>query len=449
MLILPPWLRGGSVVSSPPAVFDYYISTTGSDSNDGSQGSPWAITAINTKAGTIAGKSVGLLDGTYNIFSLGGDPDYNEPALHPPSGSAGNQTVIAAVNSRQAHLVMNSGGSRFENPGIGGNGRTGYITIRGLKISGGKFRGIQFYHGTQHTTTNCVIEDCEVYDVDERSFGVSGANVSGIRLEGCIDCTVSNCKVYTVYEGNSTHNGACIEFFTSRNCVAEYCTLYDAICGIYVKQSNNRDHTARFNYMEDISESLLGWDFGGSTTTHSIHHNVMTGSNLAFTGDFVQLIPSNLQFYNNTITSDANGFEVGGVIALTATGKLSFYNNIITQSAAPGYRGAFSMNSDGPGICDYNCYPASNFSNGLNSSGDTGAPTTYSSLANWRTASSKDANSLATNPLFTGSGSGPLAYQLQGGSPCKNTGKSDGTSGGSNVDMGAWGNGATSIGCDF
>src|SRR5580700_10727712 len=52
------------------STFDYYISPSGSDSNAGTQGSPWSITAINTKQATYAGKRVGLMDGTYTVYSL-------------------------------------------------------------------------------------------------------------------------------------------------------------------------------------------------------------------------------------------------------------------------------------------------------------------------------------------------------------------------------------------
>src|ERR1700758_1600452 len=54
-----------------PGGFDFYISPTGFDSNPGTFEQPWAITALNTHRSAYAGKRVGLLDGTYNVVTVG------------------------------------------------------------------------------------------------------------------------------------------------------------------------------------------------------------------------------------------------------------------------------------------------------------------------------------------------------------------------------------------
>ena len=46
---------------------DLYIDDAGSDSNDGSEGSPWAITALMSKSASIAGNVTCLQDGTYTV----------------------------------------------------------------------------------------------------------------------------------------------------------------------------------------------------------------------------------------------------------------------------------------------------------------------------------------------------------------------------------------------
>src|SRR5580700_7034678 len=67
--------------------YNFYISPTGSDSNAGTQASPWSINAINTKQALYAGKSVGVLPGTYNIHGL---------IQSLPSGS--QQTAALSIN---------------------------------------------------------------------------------------------------------------------------------------------------------------------------------------------------------------------------------------------------------------------------------------------------------------------------------------------------------------
>jgi hypothetical protein len=66
-LVVPAWLSRTAYAAT---TFDYYISPSGSDSNPGTSSQPWAITALNTKQSLYSGKRVGLLDGTYNVYSL-------------------------------------------------------------------------------------------------------------------------------------------------------------------------------------------------------------------------------------------------------------------------------------------------------------------------------------------------------------------------------------------
>src|ERR1700721_4657316 len=75
--------------------FDYYISPTGSDSNPGTQASPWAITSLqdtNSNNARMAGKKVGMIAGTYACSGMqsGSTPnDYHPPVLILPKGTAG------------------------------------------------------------------------------------------------------------------------------------------------------------------------------------------------------------------------------------------------------------------------------------------------------------------------------------------------------------------------
>src|SRR5881392_1276567 len=94
------WIRSASAQTS----FDYYIGPNGSDSNPGTQSQPWAISAINTKRSTYAGKVVGLLDGTYGLVTLLGMPDQgtnsrNTFQLGVAAGTdEAHRTIIKSVN---------------------------------------------------------------------------------------------------------------------------------------------------------------------------------------------------------------------------------------------------------------------------------------------------------------------------------------------------------------
>jgi hypothetical protein len=168
------------------------------------------------------------------------------------------------------------------------------------------------------------------------------------------------------------------------------------------------------------------------------------------TGNF----PSSLNkqvWYNNTFVGVPNN-SVGAFVRFGAPSTISFYNNIISRTSTGG-RGDVNTSASALALIDYNCYPSAPML-GLTPNGSTGYPSSLlSSLVAWAlallTTSGKDAHSITGNPQFAASGSGPAYYQLQSGSPCKGSGSTNGGSGGSPTDMGAWGNGATTIGCSF
>ena len=114
-----------SALAQAAGSFDFYISPSGSDSNPGTQSSPWAITSLRDSSGNnskIAGKRVGLLPGTYNVASLasGSDSgDYQRPVLHIPAGASGSPTVVQSVTPRAA--IINFSHSSNINSCIGQN----------------------------------------------------------------------------------------------------------------------------------------------------------------------------------------------------------------------------------------------------------------------------------------------------------------------------------------
>ena len=107
-----------------------------------------------------------------------------------------------------------------------------------------------------------------------------------------------------------------------------------------------------------------------------------------------------------------------------------------------------TINVDGPGLWDYNLYfSTGTYEYGYFTSKTTGARMS-STLAGWKAAMSVACEAHAQDHMkstFVASGAGANFYKLQSGSPAINAGKSNGTSGGTTCDMGAWGNGAPSI----
>jgi hypothetical protein len=149
----------------------------------------------------------------------------------------------------------------------------------------------------------------------------------------------------------------------------------------------------------------------------------------------------------------------------TAAGLLSHYDNIYERpGAASTQRGDFNCNTDSLALTDYNWYPTGP-ALGLTASGGTGDPAggPKTSIAAWAAALpsacvGKDSHSLAQGVTFSNTSGTRLKatdYQLpgtygrSGTSPGANAGRSDGTTGGTVVNMGAWDGVVTQIGCSW
>jgi hypothetical protein len=456
VLALPQFVVPKAWAQTTSSTFDYYISPSGSDSNAGTQASPWAITSINTKQSTYAGKRVGLLSGTYSLSGLYNAGDYSIPALSIAPGTASNPTVIAAVTPRQA--ILDGGGSATNSQGCGMIGSTssgGYITIDGLTITNGYGPGIYFQYTNSLSDSTpripgCVIQNCEVYNINSAG-APGGTNHAGIMVFNMNGMLVHNCYIHDIFGETSTNDHcSCIEMWVSANCTVEYCTLLNSFAGVHGKNSGNRNLTVRYCYIDLTAYPnplTCAFDYDDNTYVGAVSafYNNVAKANAPFARDLFTSTVGTTTFYNNTFISNTGTLE-----CLTAPGGVvNVYNNIMTATSAS-YRGYLELNQGGFGTVNYNCYP-SPATLTSNNAGNYGSPdNTYNSLAAWQSATKLDTNSFANNsPGFVATGTYAAYYQLSSGSVCKGVGRSNGLSSGSACDLGAWGNGATSIGCNF
>lgn len=467
------WICLGGLKNAPASsvTFDYYISTTGSDSNAGTQGSPWAITAINTKRATYAGKRVGLLDGTYYLATLGtGKTDPDQLLLNPASGSFGSPTVIQAVNPRQAILDGTDGAGNRVNAYFTGNGcgligqtylnagDSGYVELRDLVIRKGYRYLVHFRYSAAPIAAasgsrfpGVVVDGCDISDLhnDNRGLGDNIALIMAYTTQGMI---VNNCRLYNARGDRVANdaNGYGFQSWSANDTTLSNCTILNCKDGIYVKNQAQTGVTVYNCYIDltaytgaGTTNALYGCDFADGSTQHVLaHHNVMIAKNGVRVHDLSTILKGPCQYYNNTIVALGTDFNVCGLQIPGGSQNVQFYNNIIWRS------GSTSASDDGDILVsttnpttkgNYNSYPVNpKFKRDSNSDGVSDG-TSYSSVATWSAASGFDAAGISGDPLFVGSGADALAYQLQGGSPCKNTGRSDGTSGGTACDMGAWG----------
>lgn len=457
------------IVKPPPSVaapetFDYYISTTGSDANPGTLASPWAITAINTKRATYAQKRVGLLDGTYDLSSMIAGADYDRPCLEVANGTNANRTVIKAVNARMAIL---SGGASLPTKEVGaigqgasGTPQGGYFTIDSIVIDNFQALGGCGWYSGGAGVQGITVQNCEIRNIRNSATSM-GNNCGAWRGQGCTGTIIRNNYFHDIYGGNSTENeGYGVITFNCNDWVIEYNTIKLCEHGVYMKQTAQGCHTVRYNYIDVSGKS------GGATPLHEmngtgtpsnspnlIYNNILVGTAEWDLVDFGTPGTRPMTLYNNSIYTPSADHG----IYMPRNAAVNFYNNImyIAAGVTVHFEGEIARTRESMtgNANDYNCWTAAAASTARIGLCDLAS---YASITKYTLAQVQaegfETHSIAADPLFASSTpSSPADFVLQGGSPCKNTGKSDGTSGGSNVDMGAWGGASppSRIGCDF
>jgi hypothetical protein len=462
-----------SSLSDEPATFDFYISPTGSDSNDGlTTSTPWAITAINTKQATYSPTTmtgdvrIGLMNGTCDISGFTPKTGGYDPILQVKGGTSGGSVVLEAVNDRLA-VIDATGGGFIDCPIMGDNtaSRRGYIQIRGIKFVGGESKTISLGDNGSATPdyAGYVLEDNEITGMDCRGVA-GGGNYSCVEIHSFDGPILRNnyCHDNIGHTLNSADHWANFQLWAGQNPTVEYNTL---IAGaVYGKASNCTGHLIRYNYIDVSSltaaacsalQDCAGTD-STTTGTSIFEHNVLIGSqnDMRETTGSSYFHHAAIFRFNTIVIKTASAS--GGLLLRAGAGLLDHYGNIYYEESTSGDRGFVWINDEADNVFDYNHY--------YNVSGDKVwkqflAPAdnnrnSYTTLATFITGMGGgiDANSADSgDPLFVGSGAGALFYQLQGGSPCKDSGKSNGLSGGTTCDKGAWGGATppTRIGCDF
>lgn len=482
------------------AFFDFYISTSGSDANSGTLSSPWAITAINTKQATYAGKRVGIVVGTYDVSSLMGTNE-GVPALNVAGGTVNSQTVIGSSDangfySPRVAVLDAKGASGFYggsnaniSPVLGNNGsgvNVGYFTLQGLKVVNFSYWAIYIglAPGGTPVEPNVILQDLELTGGNgDFATGTDGVNLAPIVNVGTTNLLIDNCYIHD-NQGSSTVNGRAHfsayyqwgEFapggVPTSGTTIQYCTIVNS-GGLHGKEANQQGTTIQYCYIDwsagpngQNGSCIQGFD-GASTSqgatallglnqATNIHHNILVQgiqgmdleAELNEGGWTTACNVYNNSFVNGRASAPQEFFR--WFENASGSRLLTFYNNGFYDNGfhPPGSYGYMLVNSDAPTLLDYNAY-------GGGSSWNTVSPgainsgtglTNYTTLAAWKAAISADSNSISTasNP-FTNNGSRALQYQIGSSSPWYQAGRVGG-SGSTACNLGAWDGTVTRIG---
>jgi hypothetical protein len=479
VLALSPLAIRRALAATSATTFDFYISTSGSDSNAGTVSSPWAITSLRDNSpnnAKIAGKRVGLMAGTYNIAGItsgsypgnvGGTDNYQYPVLHIPAGSTSSPTYVAScdssgVYSRGAATIL-YGNVSSVNAALGqDSGGGGNVTIDGLTINGNGYTGTLitfFFNGNQYsgpgTGPGVTIKNCEVFNCGN---GPTGSNCAGVFLQCALNAVIQNNYIHDVQKPADPAHCHGYEEYGCTGTQFIYNTVSNCSSGVEAKAGCGGTLVA-YNYLYKCAQTSGDGAFGGfdgaegnpnsPNTAYTFHNNIIDscgGQHVCDVGG--PNVSQGILWYNNTCYDT----RTGGFTTLdlrSGSRLIQCYNNInVCTSGGGAYTGTVAMTSGGWTVLDYNTYYFSTYNQGFG----LNASNTYTSLSAWQSATGAEAHSINSNPTFASSikpGAGPSQFQLASGSPCKGTGRTGGTSGGSATDMGAWGNGATMIGCSF
>lgn len=417
--------------------FDRYIGPSGSDSNDGlTPSTPWALTAINTKRAIYAGTTVGLLDGTYNVVSIAGQPpdtSWHANHLGIAAGSSGARTIIAAVNppsggvwnvildGQRASYSAGNAENGIIGPLYSGGSSASYVTIDGLEIKGANYEAVAAHDGGDFF----VLQNSYLHDQIYETTG--GANSATVSLAGAANATIRN----NLFEdggapGNSYRHDFILTYDGSDDLIVEYNTIQnvgDGGNGVYVKSAGtpSRRSTIRWNVI----------DRSGSTGVENPFGILMTGTGVAsedekIYGNLIHGGPGRppisliaagvdgiVHVYNNTLLGTWNE-DGGDNLCVGPPATVHHYNNIYSRTSS-GFNGDVCIDASSTlGTFDNNLYDSSPTLNLRRES------TYYTTLGSWQSITGKEANSQVTSdPQFVGTGAFEDFYKLQSGSPAK------------------------------
>ena len=445
-----------------PIQFDFYISTTGKDSNAGTLSAPWAITSLqdnNANNAKITGKHVGIIAGTYDVSGMTSGAhagDYQFPILSIPAGSSTSPTIVGssdlAGHDSPRSAIFDFAGTTSVNAVFGQDeGGNGYFTLDGVVLNGGGYNGslVDFF-GT--SAEGITIQNCEIYGIWQATS--VGTHTAGICLHRVETATDPNNQLHDIHKPAQPDHCHGYEEYSAVGTQFLYNTVMSCDTGLDGKVGSSGAIVA-YNYFYNLPQGAVqGFDGAeGNPNTpnvvNTIHHNVIDSCGGQHVTDVNDTTSQALDWYNNTAYDTRTGSITTLDLRSSSNDLVRSYNNIcVTTASSQGtYVGTIALSSNGYTALDYNDYffHASTAGWGLSA-------TTYDSLATWQTATAGDAHALTSDPKFTSTiapGKGPMQFQLGAQSPCASAGHVGGISTGATTNIGAWDLGVTQIGASW
>lgn len=421
----------------------YYIDKnhpSASDSNSGTEASPWLNPWAIVSKTFSPGDTVYLKAGTYPMTAQAWT-NYNCPTAHfRQSGTSGSP--ITLKNYSTDSVIFDVGQGTGETPALGvcTSYSVNWIVLDGIKLINIGRRGISVYNAS-----DIVIKNMEITQLPNSCAACVCDNNPMLRIEGSTRVKVQNNYFHDHVSSCNDGNTNAIQVYDSTFNLYENNDIRNVAAGITHKgvTTSNHDHTVRYNYIANTS--IEGIRFSGADgftlNRNKIHNNICV--NVNYCGEFknsnsVGNYQIDLEVYNNTVygyTSQCFQSPRDG-----STG-FKFYNNLCydpdgSHSNDFGTKdtNSSSLASTITSTSNYNLFNSTSLKLQCGEGG-----TSLTTLSAWQSGCHNfDATSITATPLFVNPSTGPSGFKLQAGSPGRNAGRVGGVSSGSIVNIGAY-----------
>ena len=399
----------------------YWVSPSGSDSNNGSATSPYA-TLQHSMMSLQPGDTLDVEPGTYAGFIVGWDtqPASSGDPYGTIDGTAGQPITIQADPSAAPGSVIINARNNETQFGIDLEPGSNYITISGITVNGSS-GGLAEYPnhggGIKVCGSNNIVENSTVTNIDY-GFGITTTEANNVLL---LDNTISNIHAqgnseqgHGIYIANNTV-GAVVD----GNVISD-CDYIGILVNGDLGDSGNppglvQNALIENNVIHDNGQNGISADgLEGSTIENNLIYNYANYGICLYQIDAGGPSQNNV-IVNNTIDSGTSTGTGGSIRILDGSTGNTILNNILLDGSSVVYR--ISADSQSGTVSNHNIVP-----NGAQvQSEDTGAEEPFSQ---WQSSTGQDHNSLTATPsqLFVNpSGNN---YQLSSASPAIGVGTS-------------------------
>ena len=401
-------------VSSAHAA-DYYVSTSGNNSNPGTQAQPWRTVAyaVSNSSPVTAGDTIYVRGGVYAEYIVIGK-----------SGSNNGPITLRPYQTEQVALTT---GGQLGN--IMASGKCNW-TIQGFEIRDSSGGGGIYWDGSNCSGTVSILNNV-IHNTD------SGDNASCVFLQRNLGTFIVENNVLYDCDGTNPGNNTGIVVFGhinsgnpgSINLQIRNNEIYNEGVGIKIKHPFATDQ----NVAVDISYNLIrnvyhkgGISVAGgkftSTKVHRIHHNVILNSSsspgIEVGDDFDEW---GVEIDHNTVYGTQTSFTLCLADNCSNGGSrsINLHDNIfvpVARSGTAGYAIWTEVTSSPFTAADYNCFWNQGSSTEVANWGGYGGGSA-DTFAEWQSRGF-DLHSVRGNPMFVNAAGGD--FRLQSGSPCKN-----------------------------